>query len=531
MKENYEALISLETGSLTIIPDIISDIERGEEPYIKDKPGPEERETGRSSCSEIDDPKNINTERDRWELSESLEGNYMLSKREREDVSSYFDWGKNQCSSEKRQINSSGDSALCKPSASNIAHTGEEERNQTTAEAYLCDVCGIFLRDPVTLKSHQSFHSEERPSTCTDCGKTFSQKGELLEQEKSRIDEKLFICSDCGVKRLLEVTEYGKNFIVTENLTNYQKGCPEENQFSCNKSDFQRAFTEHQNIYPDGKPFSCTKCNKCFSKKEALVRHQKIHTGVKEFTCMECGKSFWEKGYLTKHQKIHTGVKPFTCGECGKSFLQKSTLIIHQGIHTEVKTFTCKECGKSFEKNSYLVTHQRIHTGVKPFTCSECGKSFSQQWYLASHQKIHKEVKVFTCINCGKSFNRSSHLRKHQRIHTQEPFNCTECGKNFRCKSNLTNHQTVHKEMKAFTCTVCGNGFRYKSNLTNHQKIHTVEIAVIDASEKGRKEIQPQTQTGVLVCASNTQEKSTETRQQNKECLYDIFGQLMSNGS
>ncbi|XP_029448284.1 zinc finger protein 786-like [Rhinatrema bivittatum] len=55
MKENYQNLDSLGTGSPTITPEIISHIERGEEPYIRDEPGSEEGGTGKSSCSEIDD--------------------------------------------------------------------------------------------------------------------------------------------------------------------------------------------------------------------------------------------------------------------------------------------------------------------------------------------------------------------------------------------------------------------------------------------------------------------------------------------
>ncbi|XP_029448261.1 protein FAM200A-like isoform X1 [Rhinatrema bivittatum] len=51
MKEHYQTLRSLGTGSPTITPEIISHIERGEEPYIRDEPGSEEGGTGKSSCS------------------------------------------------------------------------------------------------------------------------------------------------------------------------------------------------------------------------------------------------------------------------------------------------------------------------------------------------------------------------------------------------------------------------------------------------------------------------------------------------
>nr|XP_033798788.1 zinc finger protein 583-like [Geotrypetes seraphini] len=50
MKDNYQTLLSL--GSPTFTPKIISCIEQGEEPYIRFEAESEERETGKSSCSD-----------------------------------------------------------------------------------------------------------------------------------------------------------------------------------------------------------------------------------------------------------------------------------------------------------------------------------------------------------------------------------------------------------------------------------------------------------------------------------------------
>ncbi|XP_029448354.1 gastrula zinc finger protein XlCGF7.1-like [Rhinatrema bivittatum] len=160
------------------------------------------------------------------ELSENLEGKMLSERFEDATAASHFDWGKkcrNQCISERKERNSTGGSALCEQSARNITYTEEEQRNLMTEERCACDMCGIFFKDPVILKSQQRFHTKERPSRSTDCGKTFSEKREQ-QQQKSCTRATLFICSENGKvlnkrRKLMQCQKFNKEeklYISTE---------------------------------------------------------------------------------------------------------------------------------------------------------------------------------------------------------------------------------------------------------------------------------------------------------------------------
>ncbi|KAM3922879.1 uncharacterized protein RB166_011943 [Leptodactylus fuscus] len=242
---------------------------------------------------------------------------------------------------------------------------------------------------------HQRSHNVEKPYSCSECGKYYSDKQTLGRHQRIHTGEVLFSCSECG-----------KGF--------YQKS----------------ALVIHRRIHTGEKPFSCSECVKCFYQKSDLVRHQRIHTGEKPFSCSECDKRCSDKSALVRHQRIHTGEKPYLCSECGKCFNQKADLVKHQRSHTGEKKFSCSECGKGFSDKPNLVRHQRLHTGEKPISCLECGKCFTDKPSVIRHRRIHTGEKPYSCSECGKCFRDRPNLAKHLKIHTVEKtFSSSEFGK------------------------------------------------------------------------------------------------------
>ncbi|XP_069509267.1 zinc finger protein 583-like isoform X2 [Ambystoma mexicanum] len=129
---------------------------------------------------------------------------------------------------------------------------------------------------------------------------------------------------------------------------------------------------------------------------ESKRRHSNVVPGLPEtlqnrrlYSCTECEKSFSRKGHLIQHRRIHTGVRPYQCNECEKSFSRKEHLMVHKRTHTGVRPYHCSMCEKSFTQMGVLIRHQRTHTQDRPYQCTECGKNFSRKGHLSIHQKTH----------------------------------------------------------------------------------------------------------------------------------------------
>ncbi|XP_034027805.1 gastrula zinc finger protein XlCGF57.1-like isoform X1 [Thalassophryne amazonica] len=275
----------------------------------------------------------------------------------------------------------------------------------------------------------------------SECEKACGHVNYSKQNTGMQANEKPFSCSECG-----------KRFALKDSLIT------------------------HIRIHQGEKPFGCSVCHIRFRKKEVLHNHMKIHTGQKAFGCSVCGKRFGKKSTLITHLRIHSGEKPFACSDCDKRFGRNNDLIAHLRIHRGEKPFDCSECGSRFRRKGNLIRHMRIHTGEKPFACSKCEKRFGQKDELIAHLRIHTGEKPFDCSACGIQFRRKCNLLRHMRIHTGEkPFVCFECGKGFGQKDDLTKHMRIHTGEKPFGCSECSKRFGLKGNLIRHMRVHAMQ--------------------------------------------------------
>ncbi|KYO19826.1 hypothetical protein Y1Q_0006795 [Alligator mississippiensis] len=362
---------------------------------------------------------------------------------------------------------------------------------------FSCSQCGKSFSNRSTLTYHLRVRMGEKPFSCDQCGKSFIRNSKLTNRLCMHMGEKLFSCTQ-SEKSFSERSTLVKQELLEEPIKHWQVTV--RRQVEDMAADMQGpgasrepfySWLERPQLHPGNVPLEEAGWGEapkpqelpCVPKEEPLPYEEPDSPDTEE-----TWDSSEDEGSLGCFSKGGPSLGTAGAGSLSTAEEQPpeegpvnpkllSPSPGRSGERGPGPGQVYEKQGRCPQQRENMAVNKRIHTREKPFSCTHCGKGFIEKSNLTRHQRVHTGEKPFCCTQCGKRFSHSSTLTNHLRLHTGEkPFYCAHCGKGFTDRSNLNNHRRVHTGEKPFSCTQCEKSFTHSSSLTKHRRVHTGEM-------------------------------------------------------
>lgn len=123
----------------------------------------------------------------------------------------------------------------------------------------------------------------------------------------------------------------------------------------------KRQSTTASNL-PNVRRYQCAECPKYYGSSSNLNRHRRSHHSLIDTTaicCPNCDKLYVSREAFKLHAQTH--YPAYTCSICDRAFSRQWSLKLHFRLHTGEKPYKCSVCSKPFADKSNLRCHERSH--------------------------------------------------------------------------------------------------------------------------------------------------------------------------
>ncbi|XP_064018524.1 zinc finger protein 282-like isoform X2 [Pogoniulus pusillus] len=213
---------------------------------------------------------------------------------------------------------------------------GNCRRGYVREWSHPCTECGKRFRLKINLIIHQRSHAKEGPYECSMCEISFNSKHHLDLHQGIHIKDRAFGAKVWGnVHPELRIRPRRK---FCENLHGGRSHCPgyghtggalpdQTKEEPPDRGSPSSGYLSKQHISksPRKPSLKCNHCKKILSCPHSLQRHLRTHIHERPYCCNTCKKCFTRRNHLERHEKIHERQKALDAALQQPSMAQSNT--------------------------------------------------------------------------------------------------------------------------------------------------------------------------------------------------------------